>query len=54
MGLVTLGEGGEVQVGVAAFGEQKPNFNPTQNETSDLAERVEGSATAPKHAGYRL
>lgn len=54
VGLVTMGEGGKVQVGIKAFGEDKPNFNPSLQETGDLDERIEGSSTAPKHAGYRL
>lgn len=54
VGMVTMGEGGKVQVGVKAFGEEKPNFNPTPQETRNLAERIEGSATAPAHAGYGL
>lgn len=49
-----MGEGGKLQVGVKAFGEETLNFNPSLQETRDLAERIEGSATAPKHAGYRL
>eukprot|EP00752_Nemacystus_decipiens_P018714 g16778.t1 len=54
VGLVTMGEGGKVQVGVKAFGEEKANFNPTPQETKDLADRIEGNATAPAHAGYGL
>ncbi|CAM9630029.1 unnamed protein product [Laminaria digitata] len=54
VGLVTMGEGGKVQVGIKAFGEDKPNFNPSLDETQNLAERIEGSSTAPKHAGYKL
>ncbi len=49
-----MGEGGKVQIGVKAFGEEKPNFNPSLKETGGLEERIEGSATAPVHAGYRL
>ena len=51
---MTVGEGGKVQLGIKAFGEEKPNFNPSIEETGDLAERIEGSSTAPKHAGYQL
>ena len=54
VGLVTMGEGGKVQVGVRAFGEEKPNFNPTPQETKDLPERIQENATAPAHAGYGL
>lgn len=49
-----MGESGKVQVGVTAFGEEKPNFNPSLQETDDLDERIDGSAKAPVHAGYRL
>lgn len=49
-----MGEGGKIQVGVKAFGEEQVNFNPTTNETGDLQERVQDSATAPAHAGYSL
>eukprot|EP00904_Undaria_pinnatifida_P005168 jgi/Undpi1/1781/HiC_scaffold_12.g05168.m1 len=54
VGLVTMGEGGKIQVGIKAFGEDKPNFNPSLQQTRGLDERIEGSSTAPKHAGYRL
>ncbi|CAM9719548.1 unnamed protein product [Ectocarpus fasciculatus] len=54
VGLVTMGESGKVQIGVTAFGEEKPNFNPSLQETKDLEERIEGSATAPAHSGHRL
>eukprot|EP00903_Cladosiphon_okamuranus_P005933 g5863.t1 len=54
VGLVTMGEDGKVQVGVKAFGEEKPNFNPTPQETKDLAQRIEGNAQAPAHVGYGL
>ena len=51
---MTMGEGGKIQVGIKAFGEDKPNFNPSLQQTRGLDERIEGSSTAPKHAGYRL
>ncbi|CAM9428830.1 unnamed protein product [Ectocarpus sp. 12 AP-2014] len=54
VGLVTMGESGKVHIGVTAFGEEKPNFNPSLQETKDLGERIEGSATAPAHSGHRL
>lgn len=54
MNLVTIGEGGELQVGVKAFGEEKANFNPSLQQTRDLEQRIEGSCAAPKHAGYLL
>lgn len=49
-----MGEDGAVQVGVTAFGQSKPNFNPTQDQTRNLAKRVEESAVAPKDAGFLL
>lgn len=49
-----MGEGGKVQIGVKPFGEEKPNFNPSIQETKDLADRIEGNVTAPAHAGYGL
>ncbi|CAN0348498.1 unnamed protein product, partial [Pylaiella littoralis] len=54
VGLVTIGQGGKVQIGVKAFGEEKPNFNTSLQETGDLGERIEGSATAPAHSRHRL
>lgn len=51
---MTMGEGGKVQVGIKAFGEEKPNFNPSLEETGNLGERIEDSSTAPIHAGYKM
>ena len=51
---MTVEEGDKVRVGIKAFGEEKPNFNPSLEETGGLGEKIEGSSTAPKHAGYRL
>lgn len=47
-------EGGQLQVGVKAFGEDKPNFNPSLEATSGLDARIAGAAVAPKHAGYMM
>ncbi|CAN0361878.1 unnamed protein product, partial [Ectocarpus sp. 6 AP-2014] len=40
VGLVTMGESGKVQIGVTAFGEEKPNFNPSLQETKDLGRGI--------------
>lgn len=52
--LVTVGQDGQVQEGVQAFGEHRLNFNPSLDETRDLARKVQSSAAAPTNSGFRF
>lgn len=52
--LVTVGQDGQVQVGVEAFGEHGLNFNPSLDETQDLVRKVQDSAAAPANTGFRF
>ncbi|CAN0352096.1 unnamed protein product [Ascophyllum nodosum] len=52
--LMTMSETGELQVGVKAFGQEKPNFDPSLQQTSCLAGRISSAAAAPfRDAGTR-
>ena len=51
---MTMSETGELQVGVKAFGQEKPNFDPSLQQTSCLAGRISSAAAAPfRDAGTR-
>eukprot|EP00611_Tribonema_gayanum_P030890 TRINITY_DN8729_c0_g1_i1.p1 TRINITY_DN8729_c0_g1~~TRINITY_DN8729_c0_g1_i1.p1 ORF type:complete len:609 (-),score=179.70 TRINITY_DN8729_c0_g1_i1:450-2228(-) len=52
--LVTFSADGATRVGIEAFGETKPQFNPTHSERVGLDAVIEENATAPAHSGFKM
>ncbi|KAG5181729.1 armadillo-type protein [Tribonema minus] len=52
--LVTFTADGATRVGIEAFGETKPQFNPTHSERVGLDAVIEENATAPAHSGFKM